>query len=205
MGAFVKIARRTLYTSMAVAALATAGTPAALAADAPNSEPTQAVSPAAVGTECPAAEDFRLSAPSHTEVAGNLLDKQITFGSYWDGGNLPAGTTATLVAGPATVTLLNGETYNAPVVAGGTISGIFPGGGAAFAPSFRLEDSSRDSANGATHNLHVTEITYPVTVTGNFGSCTYEVHGTASSKFNVTSIELTDADAATAEEQAGSQ
>ena len=81
---------------------------------------------AAEGTACPAAEDFSLTAPSHTEVGGNLLDKQITFGSYWTGGNLPGGTSATLTAGAAEVTLLNGETYTAPVVAGGTNSGLFP-------------------------------------------------------------------------------
>lgn len=147
---------------------------------------------AAEGTACPAAEDFSLTAPSHTEVGGNLLDKQITFGSYWTGGNLPGGTSATLTAGAAEVTLLNGETYTAPVVAGGTNSGLFPSGGAALAPSFRLDDSSRNSENGATDDQHVTSISYPVTVVGSFGSCTYTVEGTANSKFNVTSLELRD-------------
>lgn len=178
-----------LATATAVGALLFTGVPAATAAEGivtPNAPA------AATGLACPSAEDFSLSAPSHTEVGGNLLDKQITFGAYWNGGNLPAGTQATLTAGPAEVTLLNGQTYTAPVVAGGTISGIFPGGGAAFAPSFRLDDSSAKSLGGATDKYHVTKISYPVTVSGNFGSCTYTVEGTATSKFNVTSINLVD-------------
>lgn len=91
------------------------------------------------------------------------------------------------------MTLLNGATYEAPVVAGGTNSGIFPGGGAAFAPSFRLADSDRNSPNGATNRDHVTEISYPVTLSGNFGSCEYTVEGTANSKFNATSIDVVEA------------
>ncbi|MDO5619814.1 hypothetical protein [Kocuria sp.] len=115
----------------------------------------------------------------------------MTFGAYWNGGNLQSGTQATLTAsGPADVTLLNGQSYTAPVVAGGSISGIFPGGGAAFAPSFRLAESSTSSTGGATNRDHLTQISYPVNVTGNFGSCNYTVVGTATSKFNVTSIEL---------------
>lgn len=179
--------KRILTAAAATAALSFTAFPAA------NAAPEDAQPAAAPGTECPAASDFSLTAPSHTEAAGNLLDKQITFGSYWSGGNLPSGTSATLTAsGPAEVTLLNGETYNAPVVAGGSNSGIFPGGGAAFAPSYRLDDSNRDSANGATNRYHVTDISYPVTVSGNFGSCDYTVEGTANSKFNVTSLELTE-------------
>lgn len=186
----MKKTNRILTTAATVAALSFTVAPAASAA--PTPEAPQA--PAATAAEsCPSASDFSLTAPSHTEAAGNLLDKQITFGSYWTGGNVQSGTQATLTAsGPAEVTLLNGETYNAPVVAGGTVSGVFPGGGAAFAPSFRLEDSNRDSANGATNRDHVTSISYPVTVSGNFGSCDYTVEGTANSKFNVTSIELTE-------------
>ncbi|GGH59897.1 hypothetical protein [Rothia aerolata] len=176
-----------LATAATVGALLFGGVPAATAAEAEAAPEAPA---SAAGTACPSAEDFSLSAPSHTEVAGNLLNKQITFGAYWHGGNLPAGTQATLTAGPAEVTLLNGQTYTAPVVAGGSISGIFPGGGAAFAPSFRLDDSSAKSLGGATNKDHVTNISYPVTVSGNFGTCTYTVEGTATSKFNVTSINL---------------
>lgn len=185
-----------MRTKATLAAVAMAGSLFAGAVPAANAAPAPAPQQApasAQGTACPTADDFRLSAPSHTEVGGNLLDKQITFGAYWDGGNLPAGTPATLTAGPAQVTLLNGQTYTAPVVAGGTISGIFPGGGAAFAPSFRLADSSAASAGGATNDQHVTHISYPVTVTGNFGTCTYQVQGDATSKFNVTNIDLVDA------------
>ncbi|MDT0189349.1 hypothetical protein [Rothia terrae] len=177
-----------LATATAVGALLFTGVPAATAADAVAPEAPEA----ATGLSCPSAEDFSLSAPSHTEVGGKLLDKRITFGAYWDGGNLPAGTQATLTAGPAEVTLLNGQTYTAPVVTGGSISGVFPGGGAAFAPSFRLDNSSAKSLGGATDKYHVTKISYPVTVSGNFGSCTYTVEGTANSKFNVTSINLVD-------------
>ena len=173
-----------------LAAATAAGAPPLTAAPTVTAAPTP--QPVTTATTASAAEDFSLTAPSHTEAAGNLLDKQITFGSYWAGGNLPGGTQATLTAGAAEGTLLNGETYTAPVVAGGTNSGLFPSGGAALAPSFRLDDSSRNSANGATNDQHVTSISYPVTVVGNFGSCTYTVEGTANSKFNVTSLELRD-------------
>lgn len=176
---------RLIAATAAAAALSLGAAPAALAAEAGSPSPA-----AAPGTSCPAAADFSLTAPSHTEVAGHLLDKQITFGAYWTGGNLPAGTQASLAAGPAEVTLLDGRSFTAPAVAGASISGLFPNGGAAFAPSFRLPDSSRSSAVGPTRPFHVTSISYPVTVTGNFGSCQYTLTGTANSMFNVTSIEL---------------
>lgn len=177
-----------------LATIALAGSALGTIIPAANAAPAAPEAPAAAaaGTECPSADEFRLSAPSHTEVGGNLLDKQITYGAYWDGGNLPAGTTANLSAGPAQVTLLNGETYTAPVVAGGNISGVFPGGGAAFAPSFRLPGSAASLVHDKTDDQHVTSISYPVTVTGNFGTCTYTVHGESTSKFNVTSMTLTD-------------
>lgn len=187
----MKTTNRILTTAVATAALAFGGASAVSATTASDAD--QGTAAAAAGT-CPAAEDFSLTAPSHTEAAGNLLDKQITFGAYWTGGNVQSGTQATLTAtGPAEVTLLNGVTYEAPVVAGGSNSGIFPGGGAAFAPSFRLTDSNADSPDGATSRDHVTEISYPVTLSGNFGSCEYTVEGTANSKFNVTSIDVTEA------------
>ena len=188
---------RLMTATASLAAVAALGASPALAATTSGSSAagsTASTTGAPTGTPtaaqgCPDASSFQLTAPSHTEAGGDLYDKQVTFGAYWTGGNVPAGTKMTLQAGTATVKLLNGKTYTAPAVAGDKISGEFPTGGAAFSPSFRLQGSST-TAGGSTNKYNVTSISYPVTISGDFGTCSYTVKGTATSAGNVTSISV---------------